>query len=35
MSGRRDDRPSYQALLADVRQLRREGHNIVVVVKPK
>ena len=33
MSGRRDDRPSYQALLADARQLRREAHNVVVVVK--
>jgi DNA invertase Pin-like site-specific DNA recombinase len=33
MSGRRDDRPSYQALLADVRRLRREGQNVIVVVK--
>jgi len=28
-----NDRPSYQALLADVRRMRREGDNVVVVVK--
>lgn len=33
MSGKRDDRPQYQALLADVRRLRREGQHVAVVVK--
>jgi DNA invertase Pin-like site-specific DNA recombinase len=33
MSGKRNDRPSYQALLADVRRMRREGQNVVVLVK--
>jgi site-specific DNA recombinase len=33
MSGKRNDRPSYQDLLADVRRMRREGQNVVVVVK--
>jgi DNA invertase Pin-like site-specific DNA recombinase len=32
LSGRRDDRPQYQKLLADVRQLRAEGRSVVVVV---
>src|SRR6516162_11091681 len=33
MSGKRDDRPNYQALLAEARRLRAEGKNVVVVVK--
>src|SRR5437660_12625966 len=33
MSGKRDDRPQYRALLAEVRRLRAEGQNAVVVVK--
>lgn len=33
MSGKRNDRPSYQALLADARRLRAEGQQVVVVVK--
>ena len=32
LSGKRDDRPRYQALLADVRRLRAEGQAVVVVV---
>src|SRR5919199_1255145 len=32
MSGRRDDRPRYQALLAHVRALRASGQSVVVVV---
>src|SRR3954470_11395487 len=32
MSGTRDDRPQYQALLSDARGLRAEGHAAVVVV---
>src|SRR6185437_1117550 len=32
MSGKRNDRPAYQAMLADVRRLRRDGQRIVVVV---
>ena len=32
MSGRRDDRPHYQALLAEVRRLRAERRPVVVVV---
>ncbi len=32
MSGKRDDRPKYQALLERVRQLRREGKRVVIVV---
>src|SRR5947209_2571163 len=33
MKGTRDDRPQYQALLAEARQLRRDGQDAVVVVK--
>lgn len=33
MSGKRDDRPSYQAMLADARQFRAEGKPVVIVVK--
>src|SRR5829696_6028025 len=32
LSGKRDDRPAYQALLADVRRLRAEGQSVVVLV---
>jgi len=32
MTGTRDDRPDYQRILADVRRLRSEGRNAVVVV---
>src|SRR5215218_9626993 len=32
LSGKRDDRPAYQALLGDVRRLRAEGQSVVVVV---
>src|SRR3954470_23196949 len=32
LSGKRDDRPAYQALLSDVRRLRAEGRRVVVVV---
>jgi site-specific DNA recombinase len=32
MSGTRDDRPQYQALLTEVRRLRAEGHRVVVIV---
>src|SRR5581483_5608392 len=32
MTGKRDDRPAYQTLLADVRRLRAEGTPAVVVV---
>src|SRR5215216_8060572 len=32
LSGKRDDRPAYLALLAEVRQLRAEGQPVVVVV---
>src|SRR3954454_1416584 len=32
MSGSRDDRPRYQALLAQGRRLRAEGQAVVVVV---
>jgi site-specific DNA recombinase len=32
LSGKRDDRPAYQALLAEVRRLRAEGQSVVVVV---
>jgi DNA invertase Pin-like site-specific DNA recombinase len=33
MSGKRDDRPQYQAMLTEVRRLRASGHAVVVVVK--
>ena len=32
LSGRRDDRPAYQALLAEARRLRAEGRPVAVVV---
>src|SRR5215217_8460252 len=32
LSGKRDDRPAYQALLAEVRRLRAERQTVVVVV---
>jgi DNA invertase Pin-like site-specific DNA recombinase len=32
MSGTRDDRPDYQALLTEARRLRAEGHPVAVVV---
>ena len=32
LSGKRDDRPAYQALLAEVRRLRAVGQSVVVVV---
>jgi site-specific DNA recombinase len=32
LSGKRDDRPAYQALLAEVRRLRAEGQSVVVLV---
>jgi DNA invertase Pin-like site-specific DNA recombinase len=32
MGGDRDERPRYQALLADVRRLRSQGRPVVVVV---
>src|SRR5688572_15312306 len=32
MAGTRDDRPQYQALLAEVRRLRAEGQSVVVAV---
>src|SRR6476646_8881743 len=32
MSGRRDDRPGYRALLDEVRSLRKAGKPVVVVV---
>src|SRR5829696_7497566 len=32
LSGKRDDRPAYQALLAEVRRLRAAGQSVVVVV---
>src|SRR5215211_5005943 len=32
LSGKRDDRPAYQALLAEVRRLRTEVQPVVVVV---
>src|SRR5207248_3631325 len=32
LSGKRDDRPQYQALLAEVRRLRAEGRAVAVVV---
>src|SRR3954447_10612878 len=32
MSGRRDDRPGYRALLDEVRRLRKAGQPVVVVV---
>src|SRR5437764_14257633 len=32
LSGKRDDRPQYQALLAEVRRLRAEGQPVAVVV---
>src|SRR5918993_3646178 len=32
LSGKRDDRPAYQVLLAEVRRLRAEGQSVVVVV---
>src|SRR5262245_24525778 len=32
LSGKRDDRPAYQRLLAEVRRLRSEGTQVVVVV---
>src|SRR5688572_4579500 len=31
MSGRRDDRPQYQSMLAEVRRLRSEGRSVAVV----
>jgi site-specific DNA recombinase len=33
MTGKRDDRPHYQALLAEARRLRRDGQAVVVVTK--
>jgi DNA invertase Pin-like site-specific DNA recombinase len=33
MTGKRDDRPDYQALLAEVRARRKDGQDVVVVVK--
>ena len=33
MSGKRDDRPDYQRLLADARRLRAEGRRVAVVLK--
>src|SRR5258708_7505924 len=33
MSGKRDDRPSYRAMLVEVGRLRREGQRVMVVVK--
>jgi DNA invertase Pin-like site-specific DNA recombinase len=32
LSGKRDDRPQYQSLLAEVRRLRAEGRQVAVVV---
>jgi site-specific DNA recombinase len=32
LSGKRDDRPAYQALLAEARRLRSEGQQVAVVV---
>src|SRR5215211_916618 len=32
LSGKRDDRPAYQALLTEVRRLRADGQSVVVVV---
>jgi site-specific DNA recombinase len=32
LSGKRDDRPAYQALLTEVRRLRAEGQSVVVMV---
>src|SRR5215212_6755209 len=32
LSGKRDDRPQYQALLAEVRRLRTQGQTVTVVV---
>jgi site-specific DNA recombinase len=32
MSGKRDDRPQYQALLAEIRRLRGEGKAVAVIV---
>src|SRR5215217_7824522 len=32
LSGKRDDRPAYQALLTEVRRLRAERHSVIVVV---
>src|ERR687893_1059539 len=32
LSGKRDDRPAYQALLAEVRRLRAEGQPVIVLV---
>src|SRR4051794_4736487 len=32
MSGKRDDRPQYQAMLAEVRRLSSEGRRVAVVV---
>jgi len=32
LSGKRDDRPAYQAMLADARRLRAEGAPVVIVV---
>src|SRR5262245_53953793 len=32
LSGKRTDRPAYQALLNEVRRLRAEGRNVVIVV---
>ena len=33
MTGKRDDRPGYQALLTEARTLRKQGQPVVVVVK--
>lgn len=33
LSGKRDDRPQYQALLTEVQRLRAEGKDVAVVVK--
>src|SRR5688572_19646503 len=32
LSGSRDDRPEYQALLAETRRLRSEGRTVAIVV---
>ena len=32
MSGKRDDRPAYQALLAEAKRLRSDGHRVVILV---
>src|SRR4051794_16566160 len=32
LSGKRDDRPAYQRILADVRRLRAEGKRVAIVL---